>query len=469
MSKLLETEILLRRFAFGVRPDLLNRALKMGRAGLTEWLLEARPEGAIWPEDALERLMNADQKEPDLYRVQSAEFTRLIAFDAPLQAQMMLFWHNLFAVSIDKVSYAGPMRDYFALIRRHALGSFADLLNGMCRDQAMIFWLDQHENRAGRPNENLARELMELFTLGIGRYTEDDVKEAARALTGWTFGRMQNRRMTPHSIPRTDTAFFIHEPSRDTAPKRVLGQTIHTGQDLIDLLLSRPDCSEWIAEKAWRWFAEDAAPAPAIKRRLGEEMRRNGMQIKPMLRLMMTMPEFFRAAEKPKVKSPIQLCRQLAEATGADIVQQRILVEAAPRSGTRSINLSVNFLQSCRAMGMELMRPPDVAGWPGGRDWISTSHMVERIRLASLWRNRTVGAELQKAPDLLEAWPLNAKPLAEFLIGLTGLRPTEGRLLAVERAIVQRRPRGDVPAGNVVRIAAEGLQVLLADPELQVH
>jgi uncharacterized protein (DUF1800 family) len=264
MSKLLETEILLRRFAFGVRPDLLNRALKMGRAGLTEWLLEARPEGAIWPEDALERLMNADQKEPDLYRVQSAEFTRLIAFDAPLQAQMMLFWHNLFAVSIDKVSYAGPMRDYFALIRRHALGSFADLLNGMCRDQAMIFWLDQHENRAGRPNENLARELMELFTLGIGRYTEDDVKEAARALTGWTFGRMQNRRMTPHSIPRTDTAFFIHEPSRDTAPKRVLGQTIHTGQDLIDLLLSRPDCSERIAEKAWRWFAEDAAPAPAI-------------------------------------------------------------------------------------------------------------------------------------------------------------------------------------------------------------
>jgi uncharacterized protein (DUF1800 family) len=469
MSKLLETEILLRRFAFGVRPDLLHRAQAMGKDQLIEWLLEAKPEGEPWPEDALERLMNADQKEPDLYRVQAAEFTRLIAFDAPLQAQMMLFWHNLFAVSIDKTSFAVPMRDYFALIRLHALGSFADLLNGMCRDQAMIHWLDQHENRSGRPNENFARELLELFTLGIGRYTEADVTEAARAFTGWTIGRVQRGAMTPQSIPGKDTDFFIHEPTRDPSPKRVLGRTIHTGQDLIDLILSRPECSEWIADKAWRWFAEDASPTAAVRRQLGQELRRNRMQIRPMLRLMMSMPEFFQAAAKPKVKNPFYLCRHLAEATGADIVQRRNLLRAAPRSGTICVNLSINFLQSAGSMGMELMRPPDAAGWPGGRDWISTGHMLERIRLANLWRRRTVGVELQKAVDLLERWPLRAGPLAEFLVHLTGLPATPARLEAVERSILTRRPRGDVPSVIVVHIAAEGLQVLLADPELQVH
>jgi uncharacterized protein (DUF1800 family) len=469
MSKLLETEILLRRFAFGVRPDLLNRAQAMGKDQLIEWLLEAKPEGEPWPDDAVTRLLRPNQDEPDINRVQLAEFTRILAFDAPLQAQMMLFWHNHFAVSIDKVQQARPMADHFELIRRNALGSFAELLNGMCRDQAMIYWLDQQDNRAGRPNENFARELMELFTLGIGRYSESDVAEAARALTGWTFGRQRQGRMTPQDLPGANTAFFVHEPSRDTGMKRVLNKTIDTGQELIDLLLSRPECAELIAEKAWRWFASDSSPSNSVKRRLGQELSRGGLQMKPMLRMMMKMPEFYEAAQSPKVKNPIQLCRQLSEATGVDIAQRRLLRAAPLKSDIQGVRAAVNLFQACRNSGMELMRPPDVGGWPGGKHWISTSHMVERINLASLWRSRNVRAELQNAPDLISHWPLETRPLAEFLTALVGLKPTVSRIETVERALLARRPSGTVPQGIIVNVAAEGLQVLLADPELQVH
>jgi uncharacterized protein (DUF1800 family) len=379
---------------------------------------------------------------------------------------MVLFWHDHFAVSVSKVAVPSVMTEHFEALRSHALGSFGELLNAAARDQAMLFWLDQQENRKGRPNENWARELFELFTLGIGNYTESDIRECARAFTGWTFGRKRGQGAAPFPTPRPGASHILHEPDHDTGAKTVLGRSLRTGQEVLDLAASHPATAEHLAGKFWRWFASPADPPPGVLARLAARFRASGMQIRELLRGLMTDPAFYEAAEQGQlIKHPYRIVRQMAEATAMDAAQRRRLIGSGPRSGNGAVSAPGALFLAARAMGMELMRPPDVAGWPGGDAWISTSLMVERIRLADQWRVGPPGSLLAKDAPALACWPRDRKELAEWLVRQSGLAVTPVRLEAAERALGEGDP---IPAAQLAARAGRALTVLFADPEFQV-
>src|SRR5687767_12975587 len=190
--------------------------------------------------------------------------TRLITTRRPLQEKMTLFWHDHFATSAAKVAGPPMMYGQNELLRENATGKFQTILLEVSKDPAMLFWLDNQYNVKGKPNENFAREIMELFTLGIGHYTEKDIQEAARAFTGWTFRRPGGRAVADY-VPGQRFAEYLFRPRfHDTEPKTVLGQTGPlTGEQVVDILCNHPQTPKYIALKIWEWFAYPS-PAPAL-------------------------------------------------------------------------------------------------------------------------------------------------------------------------------------------------------------
>ncbi len=459
----MKVRLLLRRFAFGDHDQAYARVLGLGASEVMDTLLAAEEGPEAWPADALLRSMNRTQKTANMRQVQLAEAARIICFDAPLRAHMILFWHDHFAVSASKVASPPVMEAHFGLLRQNALGSFGAILNAVSKDQAMLFWLDQQENKKGKPNENWARELLELFTLGIGRYSESDVKECARAFTGWTFGQKRASGASPLKSPRPGAEFVLHLPDHDAGEKSILGEQLRTGQQVLDLVSNHPASAEHLVSKLWAWFASAEPPPSGVLQRLAGRFRASGMQIKEVLRGMMEEPEFYAAAQRGQhVKNPLYIVRQMAEATGMDAAQRRRLLSSPPRTGNAAVSAPGALFLSARAMGMELMRPPDVAGWAGGEAWISTNLMVERIRLGEQWASGPPGGLISKDPEALKAWPRSRSELAIWLITQCGLTPTESRVAAVEQALGKDAKIAD---RQLTARAGRALSILFADPE----
>jgi uncharacterized protein (DUF1800 family) len=247
------------------------------------------------------------------------------------------------------------MQQQNEMFRAHANGSFADLARGIVRDPAMIRFLNNDRNNRRRPNENLARELMELFTLGEGYYSEDDIKEGARALTGY-------------HVDDNDFRFarFAHDPD----DKTILGQTDDfDGDSFVDLLLNQQACSRFIALKLYRHFVADVSddwdlvPAAnrAVVEAMAEQLRDNGYQIAPVLTRLFSSQHFYDPQiVGNKIKSPVQAVVGTARSLGT------------PTRNRRSLT------QALSAMGQDLFEPPSVAGWEGGRSWINTSTLFIR-------------------------------------------------------------------------------------------
>jgi uncharacterized protein (DUF1800 family) len=302
-------------------------------------------------------------------------YDEMLNTPSPLTEWMTLFWHNHFTSSLRKTRSPVLMYRQNLLLRREALGNFATLLHAITRDPAMLVYLDGVRNVRGQPNENYAREVMELFTLGEGHYSERDVREAARALTGLSLDRERGE--------------FVFRPALfDAGEKTIFGQRGRFDADgFIDLLLARPETAEFITRKLWRSLISPT-PDEALVRRWAKTFRDQGYEIKPLLRAMLTSDAFYApAARGVLVKSPVELT----------IGTARCFVPPARRvPGTIDWRpmLVVNA-----TLGQDIFNPPNVKGWPGGEDWINTQSLLTRKQwLAKVFRAEDVIETLAVPP-----------------------------------------------------------------------
>lgn len=274
--------------------------------------------------------------------------SEMVATPSPLTERMTLFWHNHFVSSQQKVRIARLMYRQNALLRANALGRFDTLLHAIARDPAMVIYLDSAQNRKGAPNENFAREVMELFTLGEGHYTERDIKEAARAFTGWSLDR--------------ETGEFRFRPMlHDDGVRTVFGKTGRfDGDDVLDLLLARPETSQLIVTKLWCEFVSPQPDAHEVTR-IARRFRESHYDIKVALREIFTSDAFYAGDNRGVlVKSPVEL-----------VVGALREFSLAPESG-------IPFAAAASGMGQVLFAPPNVKGWPGGDAWINTQTLLAR-------------------------------------------------------------------------------------------
>ncbi|MEP6810045.1 MAG: DUF1800 domain-containing protein [Chthoniobacterales bacterium] len=278
---------------------------------------------------------------------------RLASDPAPLREKMTLFWHGHFATSMEKVKDGYWMWRQNQTLREHALGNFNSLTKAISRDPAMMIYLDLPQSRPEHPNENWAREMMELFTIGIGHYGEPDVKEAARAFTGY---RLDLASQTFRFAPR----------QHDDGSKTFLGRTGNFGGDeIIDILTAQPACAEFIAKKLCRFFVEDD-PAPALVDTVAGRLGAHGLELLPILREIFTSTEFYaERVQRAQIKSPTQFMVETCRLLLADLPSPRVAQNAM------------------RQMGQILFAPPNVKGWDGGKSWISTSTLLFRNNFAN--------------------------------------------------------------------------------------
>ena len=276
---------------------------------------------------------------------------RMLVTPRPLQEKLALFWHGHFATSDTKVRDYRKLLKQYALFREHANGNFRDLLIGVARDPAMLVYLDAGENVKGRPNENFGREILELFTMGVGNYTETDIREASRAFTGWTHAGLD---------------FIVQPELHDTGAKTFLGRTgTYGGVEIIDIILDRDVTAQFIAAKLYRFFVRDDPP-PELVAELGALLRRYDYELSPLLTTIFRSRDFYGpAAYATQIKSPVHL-----------------VVSTYRKLGLREIPGVPDFGSITRALGQELFYPPNVAGWEGGRSWITPALLLERGNFA---------------------------------------------------------------------------------------
>ena len=274
---------------------------------------------------------------------------RMAANKGTLREKMALFWHGHFAVRAQGRN-ARVMQQYGNIIRQHALGTFGDLLMAVSKTPAMLQFLNNQQNRKNAPNENFAREVMELFTLGRDNYKENDIKEAARAFTGWQF--------TPEG------EFAFRERVHDEGPKTIFGKKgAFRGEDVIKLLLEKPETARFVVDKIYRFFVNETPDTNRIAR-LADQFYKNNYQISDLMESIFAADWFYDNANRgTHVKSPVELLVGMRHALGVTFDQPQPQV----------------FVQ--RTLGQVLFYPPNVAGWPGGRNWIDSSSLLFRMKL----------------------------------------------------------------------------------------
>ncbi len=380
---------LLRRFGFGASEAEVTYYGKNGLAGAITALLDYEKVEDVCEVDPF--AFSNNKNVVNIKVIQNLFAMRLIGTKRPLEEKMTLFWHNHFATSSAKVDSALVMNNHITTLRKYALGRFNVLLEAVSKDPGMIYFLDGQENVAAHPNENFAREVMELFTLGIGNYTEKDVQEAARCFTGWTYGR--GLRATDTAPRRIDSfKFFLNR--HDQGIKSVLGETGNlNGEEMLLLLCKQKQTAKFITKKLWGWFAYEE-PEDALIERLATKFYASNLDIKGLVRSVMESPEFYSdKAFRKVIKNPVDFTVSTIRQLGAgQIMIQRLKDGIAnpqvnEQSGlnlplVRSLAPAQAAFSSSNSMGLELLAPPDVSGWRTGAYWITSATMVERMKWA---------------------------------------------------------------------------------------
>ncbi|NBX56338.1 MAG: DUF1800 domain-containing protein, partial [Betaproteobacteria bacterium] len=272
---------------------------------------------------------------------------RMLNTRRPFQEKMTLFWHGHFATSEEKVRDFRKLHAQNELLRQHATGHFRTLMMAVAKDPAMLAFLDAGANLKGAPNENFAREIMELFTMGVGHYTERDIQEAARAFTGWNY---QNLR------------FVINPAQHDAGQKTVLNRTGHfNGEQVIDILLAQPVTAEFLAGKLYRYFVREDL-SPAYQQRLGKLLRERQYNIGDFMATVLLSKDFYSAASvATRIKPPVEL-----------------LVSTYKKMALKAVPGIPDFNEQSESLGQKLFYPPNVAGWAHGRSWITPGLLLAR-------------------------------------------------------------------------------------------
>ena len=360
---------LLWRTGFGASAADIDLAVKDGLDGTLQRLLTPQPETPSF-QAADKLLKQAALDSGNVLDLKAWWLHRLTASANPLLEKLTLLWHNHFATSNTKVDSVALMLAQNELLRRESFGSFRRVLHGISKDVAMLVWLDSNANRKRHPNENFARELMELFSLGVGNYSEHDIQEAARAFTGWHVRNAE---------------FWMNSIQHDTGSKTVFGKTGNfDGQDVVELCLAHEACPRFLAFKLLRQFVRQQ-PLPEHIAALAARIRHHNFEWQPVLRELFASQLFFADEHRNAlIKSPLEL------------------VLGAIRSLDAKPQLQ-NVAKLCAELGQSPFEPPTVKGWDGGRLWISSTTLIQRANFATtLVRTNQLGTitvPVSRGPD----------------------------------------------------------------------
>ena len=399
---------LLNRTSFAAQTNEIDDYAKLTREQAVNRLLSETRRAAAYPAPEwtakYERVYKPDMTQEQRQQANRRELVErgleirtwwvaeMLSTASPLTEKMTLFWHNHFATSQQKVRSANLMYRQNVLLRNYAVGNFGAMLREVAKNPAMLIYLDGAQNRKGAPNENFAREVMELFTLGEGHYSEQDIKEVARAFTGW-------------SIDPDAGEFRFRRPAHDDGSKTVFGKEgKFNGDDIVTLLLQQPATGEFIVSKLWREFVSPDPDATAVKQ-LAATWRTVNYEMKPLLRAMFLSDAFWSQANRGVlVKSPVDL-------VVGSLRQFRFAVEdPAP------------FAVILRQLGQDLFNPPNVKGWPVGDAWLNTTTLLARkgflnrlFRADEMVKPATVVATKSEKADAADMGGMMAQPTAQLM------------------------------------------------------
>jgi uncharacterized protein (DUF1800 family) len=423
---------LLRRAGFGANAKEMAEYKKMGLDRTVEHLIKYENVD----NSSLDKRLNQTDWNLDMpAELRQWWLLRMIYTQRPLEEKMTLFWHGILTSSRRKVGNGPWMKQQNQLLRQHALETYDVMLKAISRDPAMLIWLDSRKNRKKAPNENYSRELMELFSMGVGTFSELDVRESARAFTGWFVTKKKG--------------FYFKSNEHDFGIKHFIGHSgDFDGDDIVDIILEQPSTSRYIAKRLFNFFVHDD-PEPESIESLAKVFRNNKYSIKAMVEHILTSEEFYsKRAYCAKIKSPVELVAGAARTIGAE-------TNAKP-------------LRSVAAyLGQELLDPPDVAGWPGGISWINSTTVIQRANLANLLTNPGGNQNLDTRP----AFSYSKRPTAQEALNhyltlfLDGKMPMEEqRILHVYLGALGV----NLPSDEMADKALRGLvYLLLASPDYQ--
>ena len=369
---------LMRRAGFGAPFEELEARTTKGYEATVEELLQPDKQPDM-ERDLMMRYKTEWVSQAGLEGQQEEWTYQMINSKRPLQEKIALFWHGILCTGHAKCEYPRQQQLELNMFRTVGMGSFRELLQALSKDPAMVFYLDNCMSHKDAINENWGRELLELFSLGVGmdgeqNYSEDDVKEAARAFTGWT---------VTNSIPRYPygkyEASFIYDPSdHDEADKTFLGESGNfNGEDIVDIIIKQPGTARFVARHLYNFFVADEPQVPAWKdtppidiaaiKLLEEEYFRSNYDISSMLRVLFN-SDFFKNSQFEKVKSPAETV----------VGTMRLVGDyTTPKLGLNALTLTIRY------MGQDLLNPPTVEGWHTGKEWIDSGTLVERINFTA--------------------------------------------------------------------------------------
>jgi hypothetical protein len=464
---------LYRRAAFGPSREELLEADRLGPEGTLDLLLRGRPQA----DDLLPTLVDvgrvAASRDDGGGQLRGWWLYCMLQGGHPLREKLTLFWHNHFATSLAKVQNSALMFRQNCLLRTHALGKFGPFLQAVSKDPAMLIWLDSNSNVKGKPNENYARELMELFSLGVGHYTEKDIREAARAFTGWhTKGE----------------GFVLQAKLHDAGTKTVLGRTGEWGgEDVVRIVLEQPAAARFLVRKLYHFFvSENVEPPDSFLEPLADSFRKSDYDIAALVRTMLSSRHFYSEhAFRQRVKGPVDYV------LGAVLAVYRRYGEGERDYRPLPQQALVGWLS---ALGQPLFAPPNVKGWPGGRAWLNTSTVLQHDNFAAalatgtLWTHPLppAGAATDEADDK-PARPAAEEPAPprafdparlvqdegvnrpeDIVRALLDLYLPGGARPAAREKLVAFLAEGDPAGPTLDRRVREAVQAILTMPEYQL-
>ena len=461
---------LFRRAGFGASRDVLEAYVAKGYEETVDELL-APLDHPGFDEDIMYRHWPSFVDNGTLEDNQAQWVFRMVNDPRQLREKVALFWHTILCVGYSKVESPPQMGMHINMFRERGMGNVKDILLRLSRDPAMVYYLDNCESHKNAVNENYGRELLELFSIGVGKdgefnYTEDDVKACARAFTGWNLG---------NSVPVFPYGLvpwkFVYDPAdHDDTEKTFLGKTGHwNGEDVIDIICKQPAAARFISRKMYDFFVADEPAVPTWRDTEPRDMDAikmlekvyfdSGYEVTPMLRTLFN-SEFFKAkaVRFAKVKSPAEMVAGILRMTGDYREPDPWLLEPAWQTGY---------------MGMDLMNPPTVEGWHTGREWIDGGTLVERINFAADQMGNTGLPGVQDMINRLRAFgeTLTAEQFVDGCLDLVGplevLESTRQNLLEFAREEGELRHKSDQERTEFDRRTGEMLQMIGATGEFQ--
>ena len=457
--------------------SLMAHLMRRAGFGASREELEARLEQGY--EATVEDLLHPENHEPvDIYEFlryyhfmwkpgtaggqgQTGWVWTMVNTDAPLQEKMCLFWHQIFATGVSKVDHYDEITDMIDLFREKGMGKYRDLLLEVARNPAMLFWLDNHENHAVAINENWGRELLELFTMGVGNYTEKDVYECSRAFSGWT--------MTPKlprfHMGRWDWYFEFKEDDHDYGEKNFLGHTGNfDGEDVIDIVLAHPATARFIARHLYNFFVADEVQVPAWSvtpprdsaaiEVLANALSESDFDMTHTLRVLFN-SDFFKEARFMKVKNPTEVVvGAVRMAGGVELPGPEVF----------------DWANHITYMGQELLNPPSVEGWHSGVEWINSGSLMKRANFVSDMMSDLERPGVREIVERVKGADSSPEAVVSACLELLG--PVEVKDETMSELVSHVAPEGDLSWDDAdetdsARRVSEILQLIVATREYQ--